>query len=80
MMPFSIFNSSSEDMCYTISEIKEKTIPIAKGYGIKKMSLFGPYARSSADDESIEESDWDNANYYCEYLLDKTNLLNSLHK
>ena len=39
-------------MCYTINEIKEKTTPIAKEYGIKQMSLFGSYARGSADDES----------------------------
>ncbi len=39
-------------MCYTIGEIKEKTIPVAKEYGIKQMSLFGSYARGSANDES----------------------------
>ena len=39
-------------MCYTIDEIKKKTIPIAKEYGIKQMSLFGSYARGSANDES----------------------------
>ena len=39
-------------MCYTINEIKEKTVPIAKEYGIKKMSLFGSYARGKANDES----------------------------
>ena len=39
-------------MCYTINEIKEKTIPVAKEYGIKQMSLFGSYARGSANDES----------------------------
>ena len=39
-------------MCYTINEIKEKTIPIAKEYGIKQMCLFGSYARGSANDES----------------------------
>ncbi len=39
-------------MCYTINEIKEKTIPIAKEYGVRQMSLFGSYARGSADDDS----------------------------
>ena len=39
-------------MCYTINEIKEKTIPVAKEYGIKKMSLFGSYARGDANDDS----------------------------
>ena len=42
----------SDSMCYTIEEIKEKTIPIAKAYGIRKMSLFGSYARGEATDES----------------------------
>ena len=35
-------------MLYTIDEIKEKTIPIAKAYGIKSMGLFGSYARGEA--------------------------------
>ena len=39
-------------MCYTIEEIQTKAIPIAKSYGIKKMSLFGSYARGEANDES----------------------------
>lgn len=39
-------------MCYTIDEIKEKTTPIAKNYGIQSMSLFGSYARNEADDNS----------------------------
>jgi len=39
-------------MCYTIDEIKEKTIPIARNYGIQSMSLFGSYARNEADDDS----------------------------
>ena len=39
-------------MCYTIDEIKVKTTPIAKAYGVKKVSLFGSYARGEADDDS----------------------------
>ena len=39
-------------MCYTIDEIKEKTIPIALTYGIQSLSLFGSYARNEADDSS----------------------------
>lgn len=39
-------------MCYTIDEIKEKTIPIALTYGIQSLSLFGSYARNEADDNS----------------------------
>lgn len=39
-------------MCYTVEEIKTKTIPIAKAYGVSKMSLFGSYARGEANDDS----------------------------
>ncbi len=39
-------------MSYTIGEIKDKTTPIAKAYGIKRMSLFGSYARGEAKDDS----------------------------
>ena len=41
-----------EKMIYTIDEIKQKTVPIAKRYGVKSMSLFGSYARGEANDES----------------------------
>ena len=30
-------------MCYTIEEIKVKTIPAAKKHGISRMCLFGSY-------------------------------------
>lgn len=39
-------------MRYTINEIKDKTIPIAKAYGIGRMSLFGSYARGAAKNDS----------------------------
>ncbi|MBD5531262.1 MAG: nucleotidyltransferase [Lachnospiraceae bacterium] len=39
-------------MRYTINEIKKKTTPIAKEYGIGRMSLFGSYARGEATDDS----------------------------
>ena len=37
---------------YTIDEIKAKAIPIAKKYGVKRLSLFGSYARGDADEKS----------------------------
>ena len=37
-------------MIYTIDEIRRKVVPIAKKYGVKKLSLFGSYARGEADD------------------------------
>ena len=39
-------------MPYTIDEIRQKTAPLAKQYGISKMSLFGSYARGEANDKS----------------------------
>ena len=39
-------------MIYTIEEIKEKAIPIAKQYKIDSMSLFGSYARGEATNDS----------------------------
>ena len=39
-------------MCYTIEVIREKTVPIAKRYGISNLRLFGSYARGEAHDGS----------------------------
>lgn len=39
-------------MCYTIDEIKEKTIPIAIKYDVDALGLFGSYARGEATEES----------------------------
>lgn len=39
-------------MCYTIDEIKEKTVPIAEKHGVSRMCLFGSYARGEANDDS----------------------------
>ncbi len=33
------------DIVYSIDEIKRITIPIAQKYGVKKLALFGSYAR-----------------------------------
>ena len=37
---------------FTIEEIQEKVIPVAKKYGVKKLWLFGSYARGEANAES----------------------------
>ncbi len=39
-------------MLYTIEDIKRKAIPIAKRHGVKRLSLFGSYARGEADENS----------------------------
>jgi predicted nucleotidyltransferase len=37
---------------YTLEEIKSRTVPVIKQYGIAKAFLFGSYARGDAKDES----------------------------
>lgn len=37
---------------YTIEEIREKIIPLAQKYNLKKVSLFGSYARGEATETS----------------------------
>ena len=37
---------------YTIDDIRRKVTPIAKRYVVKRLSLFGSYARGEADSES----------------------------
>jgi hypothetical protein len=39
-------------MCYTLNEIKEKVVPIAKLYGVQSLGVFGSYARNEATDDS----------------------------
>ena len=47
-----ILRDEKGDKVYTLEEIKEKAIPIAKKYGVKKLSLFGSYARGDANADS----------------------------
>ena len=39
-------------MCYTIEEIRQRAVPIAKKHGVARLSLFGSYARGDATDAS----------------------------
>lgn len=39
-------------MVYTIEEIKSKTVPIAKEYGLSNIRLFGSYAKGNATENS----------------------------
>lgn len=41
-----------EYQTYTLTEIREKVIPIAKEYGLKRVYLFGSYARGEATPDS----------------------------
>ena len=39
-------------MCFTMQEIIQKSVPLAQKYGVKRLGLFGSYARGEAKDES----------------------------
>ena len=39
-------------MIYTIDEIKEKSVPIAKEYNLLTLYLFGSYAKGEANEDS----------------------------
>ena len=47
-----ILRAEKGNKVYTLDEIKAKAIPIAKKYGVKRLSLFGSYARGEADAQS----------------------------
>ncbi len=47
-----IVRAGKGNKVYTIDEIRQKAVPIAKKYGVKKLSLFGSYARGEADAQS----------------------------
>ena len=62
---------------YTIEEIRAKAVPIAKKYGVKKLSLFGSYARGEADAQSDLDFLYDKGNgkiqstfEYIEFIYD----------
>ena len=39
-------------MIYTIEEIRNKVVPYCKDYGLKRLCLFGSYAKGEATDTS----------------------------
>ena len=57
-----ILSEEKGDKVYTIEEIKSKAIPIAKKYGVKKLSLFGSYARGEANSKSDLDFIYDDIN------------------
>lgn len=68
-------------MRYTINEIKNKTTPIAKAYGIGRMSLFGSYARGEAKEDSdvdlyIERGKMKSLLQYFAFVDELENVLN----
>ena len=68
-------------MRYTINEIRDKTTPIARAYGIGRMSLFGSYARGEAKEDSdvdlyIERGKLRSLLQYFAFIDDLENVLN----
>lgn len=57
-----ILSEEKGDKVYSIEEIKSKAIPIAKKYGVKKLSLFGSYARGEANSKSDLDFIYDDIN------------------
>lgn len=57
-----ILRTEKGDKVYTLDEIKAKAIPIAKKYGVKRLSLFGSYARGEADAQSDLDFLYDDIN------------------
>ena len=47
---------------YSIDEIRQKVVPVAKKYGVKRLSLFGSYARGEADSNSDVDFLFDKGN------------------
>ena len=39
-------------MVYTVEQIRDKIVPVAKQYDLSKIYLFGSYARGEADEKS----------------------------
>ena len=65
-----ILREEKGDKVYTIEEIKAKAIPIAKKYGVKRLSLFGSYARGEADAQSDLDFIYDKGNGKVQTTLD----------
>ncbi len=41
-----------KNVIYTIDEIRERIVPIAQRFGLKRVILFGSYARNDATKDS----------------------------
>ena len=63
---------------FTIEEIKKKSVPIAKKYGVKKLSLFGSYARGEADEKSDVDFLFNNGNGKIQSYFDYLDLVFAL--
>ena len=69
-----ILRDEKGEKIYTLEEIKKKSVPIAKKYGVKKLSLFGSYARGEANKDSDLDFLYEGGNFsgfgYVGFILD----------
>jgi hypothetical protein len=66
---------------YTIEELSRLVIPVAREYGVKRVSLFGSYAKGSATSESdvdllIEKGELRSLYQLCAFRLSVEDALN----
>ena len=73
-----IVRAGKGDKIYTIDEIREKAVPIAKKYGVKRLSLFGSYARGEADPQSDVDFLYDADDSKVKTLFDYMDIVNDL--
>lgn len=62
-------------MLYSMNEIREKSVPIARKYGVNRLGLFGSYARGEASPTSdldflIDEGQIQGLFQYMGFVLD----------
>lgn len=69
-----ILREEKGDKVYTLEEIRAKAVPIAKKYGVKRLSLFGSYARGEADAQSDLDLIYKGGNFrgwnYLDFIYD----------
>ena len=73
-----IVRTGKGNKVYTIDEIRAKAVPIAKKYGVKRLSLFGSYARGEADAQSDLDFLYDADNSKVKSLFDYMDFVEDL--
>ncbi|MBR5871832.1 MAG: nucleotidyltransferase domain-containing protein [Clostridia bacterium] len=67
-------------MIYTIDEIKERVIPVAKKYSLRAVYVFGSYARNEATDQSDVDILIDRTGSSIKGMFDMGNLYHDLRE
>ena len=73
-----ILRDDKGDKVYTIEEIRDKVIPLAKKYGVRRMWLFGSYARGEADAQSDVDFLVDEGNGKIQSMFDYLDFIRDL--